>query len=46
MVAKKFLQTRMAVMEGKTIRLEIKRVPIIRIPSTMVMEVSKAKTML
>ena len=46
MVPKKFLHTRIAVIEGNTIRLEIKRVPIILMPSTMVMEVSKAKTML
>ena len=46
MVPKKFLHTRIAVIEGNTIKLEINRVPIIRMPSTMVIEVNKAKTML
>ena len=46
MVDKKFLQTRIAVIEGNTIKLEISRVPIMRMPSTMVMEVRSARTIL
>ena len=45
-VERKFLQTRIAVMEGNTIKLEISKVPIMRIPSTMVMEVRSARTIL
>ena len=42
----KLLHTRMAERAGKIIRLEIKRAPIIRIPSTTVTAVSTASRVL
>ena len=43
---RKFVHTRMDVSAGKMIRLEIRSVPIIRIPSTIVTAVSTAISVL